>query len=939
MKKLTQIGWVVCLLIFSNIAVGQEASLSELLPFDQTIKAGTLDNGLKYFIKKNTKPENRVELRLVVNTGSVLEDDDQLGLAHFTEHMAFNGSKNFKKNELVDYLQSVGVKFGAHLNAYTSFDETVYILPIPSDNDTIVEKGLTILEDWSSNILFEDEEIEKERGVVIEEWRLGQGAQSRMRKKYFPVIMKDSKYADRLPIGKKEILENFKYETIKRFYKDWYRPNLMAVIAVGDIDVDVMEEKIKAHFGGLKNPKKARERIVVPVPDNAAPLVAIAQDKEATHVIFNVMYRYDPEITKTKNDYRNLLINSLFTGMLNQRLSDLTQQAKPPYIFASTSNGGTWARSKSAFSGFAALNENEIERGVKTVLEEFKRINLHGFNPAELKTQKLKVLASYERAYKERDKTESANIVGELVSHFLEQEPVPGIAFEYAFANQYVEGIAIDEVNALIKKLIKKENRIAYITGPDRESIEMPTTEDLILWMREMEDSRPEALENEEVSDQLLSTMPIAGKVISSKIIEGVGVTELTLSNGAKVFLKPTDFKNDEIRFSARREGGNSLASDDDYRSASMAAAIVQASGIGDFSFSELQKAMAGKTLRVSSYIGELEEGFRGNASPKDIETLLQQVYLYFTAVRRDEDAFQSLIQRNKAILVNILSNPQYYFQDKMQRLMSQDHLRGGGIPTVENLEQVDLDKAMNFFQARFTSPGDFTFWFVGSFESATLIPLIERYLGGIPAANVEEKWKDTGIRPPSGMVDEPIYKGTDPKSMVSLNFNGEMKYSREENYYLRSLSEVLDIRLIEILREEKGGVYGVGASGSSSLRPYESFDFSIGFPCAPENVDDLVTAALDVVREIQESGVSEDNLNKIKEAQRREMEISWKENGYWLNVLRTYHIYGYDLGELDYLDTRIENLTSEDLQKVANKYLDTDQFIKIVLYPEGYEK
>lgn len=922
------------LIVVSPVAIGQEYGLQEKIPFDSSIRTGTLSNGLRYFIKNNIKPEQRVELRLVVNAGSVQEDDDQRGLAHFTEHMAFNGSAHFAKNELVDYLQSVGVKFGAHLNAYTSFDETVYILPIPSDDEKILEQGLTILEDWGGNLLFDQEEIEKERGVVIEEWRLGQGAQMRMVQEYLPVIFKGSKYAERLPIGTKETLETFHPDVIKRFYKDWYRPDLMAVVAVGDIDVDQMESKIKAHFSKFKNPSDSRPRVVIEVPDNVEPLVAVASDKEATNIIFNIMYKSDVKELQTGSDYRKGLIQSLFTSIMNQRLRDLLQKANPPYLFASTSIGSFITRSKSAFSCFAVPKPDDIEGGIRTLMNEIKRVELHGFTASELKTEKLRLMEAYESSYKERDKTESAQFVSELVGHFLENEPVPGIEYEYGFTKKYLEGITLEEVNAIIKSRIKDENRVVYLTSPEKEEVLLPTTDDLLNWVKASDETAPEPIEESVIDNQLVKTAPLPGKVVERSTIDHLGVTRLKLSNGAEVFIKSTDYKNDEIQFLAHRTGGISLADDEAYWSASFATSIVGLSGIGDYSYTDLQKVLAGKSVGIQPYLSDLEEGFRGSSSPADLETLLQLTYLYFTEVRRDETAFQSLMQRNKAFLSNVMSDPSYYYQDQMAKILSQDDMRGGGIPTVEDLEKIDLDQALNFYKSRFSSPGDFTFWLVGNLDEKTLVPLVEKYLGSIEKT-VDENWVDRGVRPPAGMVDEKIFKGTEPKSSVNMIFSGEMAFDRREAYYLRCLSEVLDIRLVEVLREEKSGVYGVGASGTASRRPYENFEFSVSFPCAPDNVDSLVSAAVGAIEEIKKDGVSPENLNKIKEAQRREQELKWKTNNYWISVLKAYHVNGYSYKDVSWLDHRIEELTADNIQEVAKKYLNTDQYIRVVLYPE----
>lgn len=931
------ISTLVLLLAVNLQALAQSTQdlLSQPIPLNPKVVTGTLGNGLKYYIFKNQKPENRAELRLVVNAGSLQENDDQLGLAHFAEHMAFNGTKNFKKNELVDYLQSVGVKFGAHLNAYTSFGETVYMLSLPTDDKELLDKGFQILEDWSHNLLFDNEEIDKERGVVIEEWRLGQGADRRMLDKYLPVIYKNSKYAERLPIGTKDILENFKYETLKQFYKDWYRPDLMAVIAVGDFDVADIESKIKKLFNQLEPLESPRKREVFKVPDHKETYVSVVTDKEAAFTVATIFYKYDSDIIKSGTDYRKILMSNLFTGMLNQRLREIQQQADPPYIFASANNGSTWARTKSAFVASTVMKEDGIEKATKTILDELRKVQLYGFTQGEVKRQKLQILKSYENAYKEKDKSKSEEFAGEFINLFLKSEPAPGIEFEYNFANQYLNGISIEEINILANKFIKDENRVVVITGPEKEDIKMPDKATIISWLDESTSKELAPYEEEELNYNLVKSFPKAGKVIKQRKIDNIDVSVITLSNGVEIFLKSTDFKNDEIIMSAHSFGGHSQVSDKDYQSAKNAKEIIGASGIGDYSATDIRKVLAGKTVSVSPYIDELESGLSGSSTLKDMETMFQLIHLYFTSLRKDETGFQSYIARNKAILANVMSNPQFYFYDKSQRIMSQNHPRGGGIPTVADLEKVNLDVAFNFFKDQFSNPKNFKFWFVGNFKNETIIPLLEKYIGSISDKENTNSWKDLNIKPPKGMVNETVKKGTDPKSMVTMNFVNEFDYDRQEGYLIKSLADVLDIKLIEILREEKSGVYGVGASSSISKRPYANYSFNISFPCAPKNVNGLVDATIEIIKGIQKNGVSEENITKVKEAQRRTLEINMKENGFWLSALKAHYVNDWDYSGFDNYAKRIKNLTSDDLKRVANQYLNTDEYIKIVLYPE----
>ncbi|MEQ9423574.1 MAG: insulinase family protein [Cyclobacteriaceae bacterium] len=926
------------LLFIVTSVSAQELNINDLtkeIPVDPKVRVGQLENGLTYYIRYNQKPENKVELRLAVNAGSLMEDDDQLGLAHFTEHMAFNGSEHFEKNELLDYVQSVGVKFGAHINAYTSFDETVYMLPIASDSAEILENAFLILEDWADGLSFEHEEIDKERGVVIEEWRLGQGAQRRMLDQWLPVLLKGSKYAERLPIGTKEILENFKYDVIKRFYNDWYRPNLMSVIVVGDIDLDAMEQKIKDHFSDIENPETLREKKFHPVPDHDNTEVAIVSDKEAPFTNVMIINKYDPEPFITLNDFRGYLMAQIYTGMLNIRLSELVQQSDPPFIFASTSAGDSFVRNKHAFQTFAAVKETDIEKGLTALQTENERVARHGFTKGEFERYKKDMLRSYEIAYNERDKSESAGFANEYVNHFLTQEPIPGIEFEYGFVKQHLDGISIDEINALSNKWLTDENRVVVVMAPEKEGVVLPTEEAVLKIINDLEQTEIDPYEDEEISSELISELPEAGSISEEEIIENIEVTKLTLSNGVQVYLKPTDFKNDEIIMTAYSLGGHSLVSDEKYISASNISSIINLSGVGEFSNVDLQKALAGKSVSVSPYVRELTEGMTGGSTPADLETMFQLIHLYFTAPRRDEEAFNSFVNRNKAVLANVMANPQYYFQDKMARFMSQDHPRGGGIPTVEEFDEIKLDEVLEVYNERFGDASDFTFIFTGNFEVDQIKELSKTYLASLPSSNREETWKDVGIRPPSGKIEKEIKRGADPKSTVILRFTNGIEYDRKDAFLFDKLADLMDIKLVEKLREDESGVYGVGASGSFNRWPYEYFNFQIQFPCGPDNVESLTEAALSEVKKVQDEGPLEEDLAKVREQYRRDVEEGYKKNGWWSSVLRRYTLYNLEFDDFYNLKERVESINAENIQRVAKQYLDTKKYIRVVHNPE----
>lgn len=911
------------------------ASLDSKLPVDPAITVGKLENGLTYYIKKNTKPEERVEIRLVVNAGSMMEDDDQQGVAHFVEHMAFNGTKNFEKNEIVDYLQSVGVQFGADLNAYTSFDETVYILPIPTDDPEIVDKGFQVIADWASNVTFTDEEIDKERGVVVEEWRLGRGANQRMRDQYFPILFKNSQYAERLPIGKKEIIENVSYDRIRQFYKDWYRPDLMAIVVVGDVDTEEMKSKIEEYLGGMQMPENPRPRPTFDVPGHEETYVAITSDKEASFTQIQLIYKTDNVETTTIKDYRRDLTHSLYNGMLNRRLQELTQSPDPPFIFGST-GFGSMVRVKSNYSSFAVVGQDGIGKGLKALIEENERVKKYGFTDAELERYKLEMIDRYERALLESDKTESRSYASEYIRSFLTNEPIPGIENEVAYVKELLPSIELEEVNSLAAKWIKDTDRVVIITGPDKEGVTMPTEQEIRGLLDEASKLEITPYEEEEIASELMTEEPAPGKVMNSVFFDNVGVTELTLSNGAKVILKPTDFKNDEILMQAHSFGGTSLYSDDDYLSASNASALISESGINGFSPTNLQKLFAGKTVSASPFISTLSEGMRGSAAPKDFETLLQLMHLYFTKPNKDESAFTSMISKNKMLYQNLMSNPNFYFSNEVSKIMTQNHPRGGGFPTVEDLDKINFEKAYEIYKDRFANAGDFRFFFVGNFNIAEITPLLEKYLGSLPNTQREETWKDLGVRPPKGVVDKVIEKGEDPKSQVIITYTGEKPYDKSSNYHLASLGEVLSIKLIEILREEKSGVYGVGAYGSSSKYPVEDYSFRVSFPCAPENVDDLVSAVFEQIQSIKENGVSDEDLQKIKETQRRNREEGLKQNRYWLGQLNAYYSNGTSLDTFFDRKDLVDALNSDDLKEAANKYLRNDNYVKIVLMPEN---
>ena len=909
---------------------------SQVMPVDPNVKIGRLANGLTYYIRHNGLPEKRVELRLVVNVGSVLEDEDQLGLAHFMEHMNFNGTKRFPKNELVSYLQSIGVKFGADLNAYTGFDETVYILPVPTDRPGLVDKGLEILEDWAHNALLDPEEIEKERGVVIEEWRLSRGAGERMMRVTLPVQYKGSRYAERLPIGTREVLENFSPEALKRFYKDWYRPDLQAVIVVGDIDVNEIEQKIISTFSDIPAPRDPRPRVTFSVPDHPGTLTVVAKDKETAFPSVQVLYKKDPQPDTSFEHYVRYMNRRMFTDMLNTRLRELTLGAEPPFVQAGSFYGNSLARTKDAYVLYANSSDTGMARTLAALMTENRRVVLYGFTPSELELQKKQMRSFYDRIFSEREKEESFKYVNEYVNNFLVNEPIPGIEWEYDFVKQYLAAVKLEDINRLAKEWISTDNVVITLNAPEKEGVKIPSEEDLMQVLQQVETASITPYEEKQVAAQLMDASGLKkGKIISSQVNEELQTTTLKLSNGATVILKSTNFKNDEILFRAFSRGGHSLVKDADYHSASNAAAIVSQSGVGAHSAVELMNILKGKNTSLSPAIGLYTEGMFGSTIPKESETFLQLVHLYFTAPRKDSTAFRSFVTRQKQLYSNLAASPQIYFSAEFQKTMTQNHPRAGGLPKPEDFDKIDLDRSIQIYRERFANAGDFTFFLVGAFDEETIYPLIEKYIGSLPGKAAKENFRDLGIRPPSGMVEKQISRGAEQQSLVAMYFVSPGAYKQEDAFSMRSLGELVSIKLVEKLREEKGGVYGVNAMGSMAKLPYEFSSFTITFPCAPENADTLTKAAVQELQQIIQTGVSDEDLAKVREQQKRKLETDLKQNQYWINTLYDAYLLGNDPVTSVYRQGQIDRMTGKTLQEVARKYVNVNAYIRGVLLPE----
>ena len=934
-KSLIICVFIVCVASFS---FGQKGigNLKDTLPTDPNVIIGKLDNGLTYYIRRNAKPEKRVELRLAENAGSILEKKSQLGLAHFTEHMCFNGTKNFPHNELVNFLQKTGVKFGADINAYTSFDETVYMLQIPTDDKATVEKGIQVLEDWAHQVTFDDKEIDKERGVITEEWRLGLGADDRMRKKYFPVIFKNSLYADRLPIGDINIIKDCPHDTLRDFYKTWYRPNLQSIVIVGDIDVKEMEALVKKHFSEIKNPDNPKPRVISDIPANKEPLISIATDKEATNSAVMVFYKHDQKNTLTVADYKEYLKATLYTEMLNARLKEITDQASAPFIIAQGDYGSFLARTKDAYELYAVAKENQIEKTFETLLIENLRVKKFGFTATEMARMKDQLLSDYEKASKEFDKTESAKLAREYVGNFLTKDPIPGARAEFKLAKKLLPEITLEEVNALASKWITEENMGVVVTAPDKAELKVPTEKQLLDIITNTKKENITAYIDKFKVEPLVKPEELTGsKVVSKTENKELGFTELTLKNGVKVIVKKTDYKNDEILLSSYNLGGTSLYSDKDYFSAYFASKVMDESGIGNFDNTELEKKLKGKEVDLSPYIDELKEGFTGKCSPKDFETMLQLTYLYCKAPRKDTAAYSAFMSKMKTQLKFLGSNPVYTFIDTLVKAASSNNPRTIAIPKEQQLDKVSIDELYKVFSERFANSNNSRFFIVGNLDVDSITPFIEKYLGSLPVKAETETWKDVNPKFPAGVTDFEINKGTEPKSMVGMVFNEKMEWNDKNRICLRMAKEILSVRLIEVIREEMSGVYSPQVQLNLEKYPNPEFSLMVLFGCSPKNTKKLSKAVFNIIKNLDTKGPGDTNMVKAKETLIREREVDTKTNKFWVNRLESFYFDNDNASLITDYNNKVNAITAKDIQDFTAKYFKLDHYVKVVLKPE----
>ena len=902
------------------------------IPTDPNVRVGKLENGLTYYIRHNELPDNQADFYIAQKVGSILEEDNQRGLAHFLEHMCFNGTTNYPGNLLREYLESIGVKFGANLNAYTSIDETVYnISNVPVTRETVVDSCLLILHDWANDLTLDHEEIDKERKVIHEEWRTRTGAMMRMYEKVFPVMFKDSKYAYRLPIGTMEVVDNFPYQALKDYYEKWYRPDQQGIIVVGDIDVDKVEEKIKKMFSPIEMPENAAERQYFPVPDNDEPIIAVAKDKEQQVPIIYLFHKHEAVPDEMKNNMGYLAMNymtSMVGNMLNARLEELTQKPEPPFIQAFAEDGiYLLAKTKGAFMGLAVAKEDGILTSTEALMTEIERVRQFGFTASEYARAKADYLRALESAYNERDKMRNAQYVNEYVRHFIDNEPMPGIENEYAIMNQIVPNIPVDAINQMVKQLIGEKNIVLSVFCPEKEGMKYPTEAELKAVIDKVKAAKLEAYVDKVSDEPLMKELPAGGKVVKSE--EGpFGSKVLTLSNGVKVVMKKTDFKADEVKMQAFSTGGTSMFDDKDAVQFKLINQVAGLGGLGNFSNVDLDKVLAGKMASASAYVNSLTEGISGSCSPKDMETMLQLTYLRFTAPRMDQDAFTSFISRNKAALANAEADPNTAFGDSINVALYNRHPRAISIKA-ETLDKIDYSKVMELYKDRFADASDFTFVMVGNIDEATATPLIEKYLGSLPSTKRNEKFRDVNPDIRKGLYENNFTREMETaKSSVLMVASGKCEYTQKNVVMMSMLGQLLNILYTQTVREEAGGTYGVSCNGQLSKYPEAEGVFQIYFDTDPERRPQMVELINKGISDFIAQGPKAEDLNKVKEYMMKTYQQNQKENSYWMGILNTMLWEGVDMNK-GYENT-VNGISIEDLKKFAKDFFGQENMIEV---------
>ena len=923
-------------LALSLVAVAQQP---QLLPIDSAVRVGKLENGLTYYIRHNEYPKQRAEFHIAQAVGATMEEDHQNGLAHFLEHMAFNGTEHFAGKGIIEYFESIGVNFGGNINAYTSLDETVYRLSeVPTVREGIIDSALLVMHDWACGLLLLEEEIDNERGVIREEWRTGAQANRRMWKAINPLKYPGSQYAKRDVIGDTAVINNFTYDALRDYYKKWYGPDNQAIIVVGDIDVDEIEKKIKELWANVPARVNRGERPLYSVDDNAEPIVAIVRDKEAQYTRIELEFK-KPQLPKpfrgTDMAYVQSLALELVCDMFNNRLSELSMKPEATFVGAG-SYYGELVKEKDAFVAVYLAKQGQEVAAYKDMLTQLEKMRRYGFTNAELDRVKKETLAAYEKSYNERNTMRNIMYAQEYIRHYLSDEPIPGIAWEYEMVQQLLPVLSVDMLNQIAQSLVTDDNLIISFQAPEDKSVVLPTEAEAVELLAAVKNEEIEAPVEEILRENLVETAPKAGKIKKTTYNETLGVTEWKLSNGVRVVVKPTTFKQDEILFYAFSQGGKSLVAAADLPSATLATSVIELGGLADMSATDLQKALTGKRVSLSPTISGYGESMSGSSTIKDLETLLQLNYLYFTAPRRDEESFQTLISILESQLANRDNNPKMAWSDSVQ-MMASNYSERTMILNKDLLAKVSLDKALEVYKARFANPADFIFLFVGNVDPAdkAFQAQVCTWLGGLKTSKKLEKAADDKVRVAMGVQKNYFTRKMETKTASNrIQYTSyDMPYTLANDLNMEMIGRILSTRYLESIREREGGSYGVGCAGWMSNYPVPYAQLIMQFDTDPEKQEKLMSIIHEEVMTIVENGPLATDLQKEKESMLKDFEEDLEKNGYWEeDVLYTYYKYGINY-VTDY-KAAVEAVTAETVQETLKKLVEAGNVFEVVMLP-----
>jgi zinc protease len=941
---------LICLLLAATVrspsaqvASGRETTaasvagyaLSTDMPVDPEVLVGGLPNGLRFYIRPNPRPARQAELRLVVKAGSVLEDDNQRGLAHFVEHMQFQGSQHFPGQTIDNFLASIGLSIGSDANAVTSFDDTQYSLRVPTDRPGILDRALTVLEDWAGGATFDDAAIDRQRAIVLAEWRRNLGADERTADKMRHVELEGSRYADRSPIGDPAVIQAAQREQLLRFYRDWYRPNLMAVIVVGDVDQNAVASMIRQHFSAIDNPVPERPRPFFDVPEHAGTRYAVLTDKESTNTAVSLSDLRPARNQGSVGGYRDILKDQLFSQMLGDRLDEIAQGERPPFLQAAAGRGLFPAPKTRDEATLQALVPNDgVARGLDALVSELKRVTAFGFTATELDRAKQANMAASERAAEESPDRESSSRADEYTRNFLQREALPTIWQELAFHRRFMPEITLTEMNALAADWFPDANRLVVALTPDVAGRVPPTESQLAAAVESASARAVTAYVDASAGRALMERPPEKGRIV--KTAQKGDVTEWTLSNGATVALLPTTLKADQILFRATAPGGTSLSSDADFFAARSADDVIPAGGVGALPEGVVDKLLNGKSLAVQPFITEIREGMRGGSAPRDLEAMFQLMYLRFTAPRADPTVFAAMKARALAMLADQSASPDVLFNQTLVSTLSANHARRQP-ETPASVAKWNLDTSLAFYKARFADASNFTFVFVGSFTLETMRPLVETYIASLPATNAHDTWRDLGVRPPDNVVQTVVRKGIAPKSEVAIVYSGPFEFTAQGRLALQTATLVLQGRLSDAIREQLGATYAISAESETSRYPRPEYRVTIRWTCDPAQVDSLVPRVFQEVAAVRDTPLTDDQMTRIRGYLQRELDRDSQDNGYLLNLIQRRYETGEPLtrGVVSEQAAEIAALTGAGVTRAAVRYLDPARYVRVTLMPD----